>query len=123
MALTKQAQFFYDHAGFSVAQGETKLQGHRRSAKELADAETWAVQNGYTFAIESDSDADESFMDDESDEYRAEWSGKAWYCVMYDEDGNSVQSLCGCYGHDDYKRVVKAELALEQMLRKRKASR
>ena len=30
--LTKQAQFFYDHAGFSVAQGETELQGHRRSA-------------------------------------------------------------------------------------------
>lgn len=112
--LTKQEQFFYDHAGFSVAPGETTEQGHERSARELAAAETWAIQNGYRFLISPDSDADESFMDDEPAEYQELWRGKAWWCAMQDEEDRVVQSLGGCYGDSSYERVVKAELALEQ---------
>lgn len=115
LPLTKQEQFFYDHAGYSVAQGETKEQGHERSAKALAAAETWAAQNGYTFDCDPDRDADESFMDDEPQEYQDEWRGTAWYMAMIDPDGHVVQSLGGCFGYSDYKRVVRAELALEEM--------
>jgi hypothetical protein len=114
-ALTKQEQFFYEHAGYGVAQGETQEQGHERSARALAKAETWAVENGYTFETCPDYDADESFMDDESQEYQDEWRGKAWYVVMRDELDHVVQSLRGCFGYSEYERVVKAELALEQM--------
>lgn len=121
--LTKQEQFFYDHAGYSVAQGETKEQGHERSARELAKAETWALENSYTFETCPDYDADESFMDDEPQEYQDEWRGKAWYVVMHDERLRVVQSLCGCFGYSDYERVVKAELALEEMASVMQAAR
>lgn len=113
--MTKAEQFFFDNAGYSVAQGETQEQGHERSAKQLAQAEAWAGENGYYFAVESDADADESFMDDEPQEYQDEWRGTAWWCAMYDSDDKLVDSLGGCFGHSDYKRVVKAELALEAM--------
>jgi len=119
--MTKQEQFFYDNAGYSVAKGETTEQGHKRSARELAKAEVWAVVNGYSFYISPDPDTDESFMDDIGDtpaevaDYKAEWSGTAWQTLMYDESGKVVQSLGGSYGDSKYERVVKAELALEQM--------
>jgi hypothetical protein len=113
--MTNQLKFFYDHAGYSVAQGETNAQGRRRSARELANAESWAAQWGFEFVIEPDQDADESWMDNESEEYQKEWRGQAWWCQMLDADGNVVQSLGGCYGDSDYARVVKAELALEQL--------
>lgn len=113
--LTKQERFFYENGGYSVAQGETQGQGKIRSAKEHANAETWALQEGYTFEIEPDAYADESFMDDETQEYQDEWRGKAWQTLMYGPGGNIVQSLGGSYGDAHYKRVVKAELALEEM--------
>ena len=113
--VTKQERFFYDNAGHSVAQGETTEQGRERSAKELAAAETWAVQEGYSFVIEPDNDADESFMDHEPEEYQCEWRGKAWVCLMFNESDEVVQSLSGCYGDSKYERVVRAELASEQM--------
>jgi hypothetical protein len=115
--LTKQEQFFYDNAGFSWDDKlETREQGHIRSAREYAAAETWAVQQGYSFDCEPDPDADESWMADESQEYRDEWSGKAWSMVMYTPKGEHCQSIGGCYGDSDYKRVVRADLALQQML-------
>ncbi len=114
--MTKQEKFFFDNAGFSYKpEDETRAQGKLRCAKEMAKAETWAVQNGYSFAHEPDMDADESFMDDESEEYREEWSGKAWVTLMFDAEGSVVQSLGGSYGDAKYKRVVRAELALEEM--------
>ncbi len=114
--LTKQEQFFYDHAGTSWNPAtETQEQGKIRGAREYAKAETWAAQNGYTFDAEPDQDADESWMDNETQEYRDEWSGKAWCMVMYTPEGEHCQSLGACYGDHDYKRVVRAELSLEEM--------
>lgn len=114
--LTKQEQFFYDNAGTSWNPAiETEAEGKLRGARALATAETWATQNGYYFDIDHDPDSDESFMEDESEEYRREWAGKAWYCMMLDSDGKLVQSLSSCYGGEKYKRVVRAELALEEM--------
>lgn len=114
--MTKQEQFFYDNAGYSYnSNTETAEQGHERCAKELANAESWAVLDGYTFRIEPDPDADESWLDDETEDYQREWRGAAWWCRMLDADGTVVQSLGGCYGYSDYERVVKAELAFEQL--------
>lgn len=118
--MTKHEQFFYNNAGYSVKQGESTEQGHKRSARELAKAEVWAVITGYSFDISPDPDTDESFMDDigtkaQVKAYKAEWAGTAWQTLMYDESGSVVQSLGGSYGDSKYERVVKAELALEQM--------
>lgn len=141
---TDAERFFLDHAGYSVqgvtthantgttliSRFETVDDARIRCARELAKAEVWAKAEGYSFECEPDPDADESWMDDDNDHdqaYRDEWSGKAWAMMMIDSSdtltyshvgtqyGKVVQSLCGCYGDDDYKRVVKAELALEQM--------
>lgn len=114
--MTKQQQFFYDNAGFSVAPGETEEQGKQRCAVELATAETWAVENGLYFEVSPDPDADDSWMDHEPQEYQDEWRGKAWQVVLWDTEGKEVlASLGGCYGDKKYERVVKAELALEAM--------
>ncbi len=114
--MTKQEKFFYDHAGFSHDMAtETAEQGHERCAKQLAAAENWAVQNGYTFDVDNDRDADDSWLDGEPSVYQDEWRGKAQSVVMLDENNRVVQSLGGCYGYADYIRVVKAELALEEM--------
>lgn len=115
--LTKQEQFFYDNTGTSWNPAtKTQEEGKLRGTRELAAAETWAVQNGYTFACEHDNDADESWMKDEPAEYREKWAGHAWWTAMYDAEGTLVQSLGASYGDDKYKRVVRAELALEEML-------
>lgn len=112
--MTKQQQFFYDNAGYSVAPGETTEQGRERCAVALATAETWAVQEGLHFEVAPDADADDSWMDSESQAYQDEWRGKAWYVAIWDSEGrNIIAALGGCYGDKTYERVVKAELALE----------
>lgn len=114
--MTKQEQFFYDHAGFGYDPAiETVEQGKRRSAREMARAENWARYWSFVFIIEPDQDVDDSWMDNETAEYQAEWRGQAWWCQMVAADGSVVQSLSGCYGDSDYERVVKAELALQQL--------
>ena len=115
--MTKQQQFFYDNAGFSYDPAtETQEQGKQRCAIALANAETKAAQEGIEFVIEPDPDADESWMDGESQEYQDKWRGKAWQVVLWDADGKNVlASLGGCYGDKKYERVVRAELALEAM--------
>lgn len=114
--MTQQEQFFYDNAGYSHnPQTETPEQGQKRCAIALAAAETWAVQNGYTFTVDDDSDADESWLDSEPQEYQDEWRGKAQSVVMWTPEGTVCQSLGGCYGDSKYMRVVRAELALEEM--------
>lgn len=114
--MTKQERFFYDNAGTCQHQGESLEQAKLRGAKELALAETWlAASDKYDAYIHPDSDADESFMDDESEEYKAEWSGTAWFCTIENNKGHIVASLSGCYGDSDYERLIKAELALEVM--------
>lgn len=115
--LTKQEQFFYDNGGFSFDPAkETALQGHIRCAKELAIAENWLRDaDDIHVDISPDSDADESFMENEPEEYKAKWSGKAWYVRLYSDANPCLASLSSCYGDSKYERVVTAELALEIM--------
>lgn len=116
--MTKQEQFFFDNAGFSYKPGEeTPDQARQRCAREYAKAETWAVENGYWFSVDADPDADESWLDGEPQEYQDQWRGKGRAVVMFDAQDKRVQFLGGCYGDSNYMRVVKAELALEEMSR------
>ncbi len=116
--MTKQEQFFFDNAGFSFdPKAETEAQGKARCARAMAQAETYAVQQGWEFEISPDPDADESFMDNDSDEYKARWKGTAWQCILWSDLDHTelLGSLGGCFGDSKYKRVVKAEVALEAM--------
>ena len=114
--MTKQERFFYTHASYSVAPGETRNHGKLRSAKQYAEAERFAIAQDWKWEIYPDTDADDSWMDDEPKEYQDEWRGKAWAVTLWDSQSREIlASLCGCYGNSDYERVVKAELALEAM--------
>lgn len=115
--LSKQEQFFYDNAGFSHnPEIESTEQGRVRCAQRLALAENWLRDaDGIECEVSPDPYSDESFMDGESDEYKAEWSGKAWCVRLYSDSDPSLASLGSCYGDKKYERVVIAELALEIM--------
>jgi hypothetical protein len=101
VSLTPDEQWMYDHAGYSYGQGETPEEWHVASAKRYAAAEKWLRTSGLHFSTMPDADADA----DES------W----WVGMLHDFDGRLVASVGGCYGDDDYKRVIRAELALEVM--------
>lgn len=110
--LTDQETFFFNHAGFSVGQGETKREGQVRSARELARAETYGQEHGWTYKWDWDQDADLSFM---SEEERAQ-DHECLYCLLLDADGNTLESLSGIIDADKaYGRVVEAELASEEL--------
>lgn len=102
--------FFYANAGSSYdPASETEDQGRRRSARELVRAEKWAQTNGYTFTWIDDPEASRD-------------SGHPEYaCIMYCRHGGPAQSLWAIafedFGPpcDPYRRVVQAELALEEM--------
>lgn len=108
--------FFKANAGFSYnPKTETKAQGMDRCARRLAAAEQWAREAGYSFSWEVDC-IDSS-----------EWSGETppwpqYLCVIRNGEGVIVGSLGGVdFGRDGtpwnnpYRRVVEAELALEEM--------
>ena len=115
--MNKAEAFFYEHAGYSYKPGEeTPEQGRERGAKALAAAEHFASENGYSFNWLIDPEIDSS---DYSDEDPA-W--ELWGCIMRDEQGEVRQSLWAIdFGRDKepwgepYRRVVEAELALEEM--------
>jgi hypothetical protein len=111
-----QVQFFRDHAGLCIRQGETQAQASYRMGRKLAAAEAWAARHDYTFEWDIDRCTDSSDFDDSPEPWAL------WVCVMRDSKGIVCQSLCGIdFGRDkepwgdSYKRVVEAELALEQM--------
>lgn len=109
--------FFFARAGYSynASKGETRKQGRIRCAQALAKAEDWAKLH-LSFSWSIDRDADSSDFSDE----KPSWS--LWVCTVHDSKGQSCASLCGIdfgrngepWGHP-YKRVVEAEMALEQM--------
>lgn len=115
--------FFFRHAGFSYdPKTETPDQGKQRCAQALAAAELRARDGGYSFQWEIDPHTrsdDWKKPDEDGGKYRAPW--QTWVCDMYDPQGELVQSLGGIdFGRDGspfgdpYRRVVEAELALEQ---------
>jgi hypothetical protein len=106
--------FFYEHAGYSVKQGETREQGRRRCARELERAERDGSDAGLSFEWKVDRDMDSSDWTDET----PAWA--TWNCCCRDANGEIVASLCGIdFGRDGepwgnpYRRVVEAELASE----------
>jgi hypothetical protein len=109
--LTAAAEaFFYEHAGYSYRPDvETEEEGRRRTARDLAAAERWANDNGYSFQWEWD----EWYEDNDGS------VGPYVGCVMRDPMGNVVGSLWGIEdeGPDPgpYYRVIEAELASEAM--------
>lgn len=108
-------EFFFEHAGYSYDPArESRTDGRERCARELAAAEVWGVQMAYTFEWEIDQETDSSEWTDE----RPSWC--TWNCIMRDQAGNVLASLCAIdFGRDGdpwgqpYARVVQAELADE----------
>lgn len=105
--------FFLKHAGFSYdPKTESKAQGRRKCAKQLANAETFADAAGWSFEWSIDPYVTSEDFDIEAYEQ--------WQLVARDIDGNVIASLHGIdFGPgaepwgDPYRRVVQAELALE----------
>lgn len=117
MANSKPAvAFFYENAGFSYTPGkESREEGRLRCAARLAEAEAWAAARNYSFAWSID-ELDSSEFSDVSPPW------VLWVCEMLNGAGVCLEALCGIdFGRGDpvdpYKRVVEAELALEQMTR------
>ena len=113
---TEAYRFFYEHAGWSYhPDTETEAQGRRRCARALAKAESEASAKGYAFEWRPDEECDSSEFS-EGDPWGL------WVCLMRAPDGGVV----GCLGAVDfglggepwgnpYRRVVEAEIALENL--------
>lgn len=116
-ALTKQEQFFYDNAGYSHTPAtETQEQGHIRSAREYAAAETWAIDNGYYFDWMNDANGCNGCDCGQDDCACATGEGHDTYgCIMRSDENQHLQSLWGiCSPTWIYRRIIEAELALEE---------
>lgn len=106
--------FFLRHAGYSYnPETQTKQQGHAACARRLAAAERDARALGYTFDWEDDWTVGDHLK--EYDCYTKQPS-TCETCIMRDSNGNVVQSL-GCVDNAtrEYRRVIEAELALEEV--------
>ncbi len=114
--------FFYINAGASYHPAkETLEEGRKRGARQYAAAEKWASENGYSFEWQHDPELYSSDWRDDCEPYAV------WQCFMRDDSGDVVQSLHGIdFGQDgepwgdNYRRVVEAELSLEEMPTKNK---
>lgn len=116
-------QFFYDNTGYSYSpETETPEEGRKRNASLMASAEQWARELGYSFEWMIDPNSSSAdWIEDREDggKYCHPW--QVWGCVMRDTCGKAVQSLWSIdFGRDGkpwsnpYRRVVEAELALEE---------
>lgn len=110
MTNQKHIDFFYEHAGYSYFPGrETPEQGRLRCARELAEAED-VFLTAYRYGIASirwEEDADDLVEAQKEGVERTEYA-----CIYIDDD--CVASLSAIWdASDEYKRVIRAELALE----------
>ena len=117
---THPVTFFFEHAGYSAPASartrEARLLHRVAGAEDLALCERLALGQGYTFEWRVD-DVDSSRWCGEEPPYAQ------WVCLMYGPDHTAVQSLGGIdFGRESpepwgkpYKRVVEAELALNQV--------
>lgn len=105
--------FFYEHAGYSYDPAtQTPEEGHRQSARALADAERWALDNDVTVTWERDPEPWDGDVP---------YDGPVWQAlaVRYDSPNEVLASLSGIAidsehpDTDPYGRVVSAELALQ----------
>jgi hypothetical protein len=108
--------FFLRNAGTSYnPQRETRRQGQSRCARQLAKAERDARGLGYRFEWADDWSVGSHVGEFGEESYPAE-PNSCESCRMISPDGQTVQSR-GCVDDatDAYRRVVEAELALEQL--------
>ena len=110
--------FFLSRAGFSWRPGkETREQGRRRCARELARAEERGTALGWSAQWAEDYYADRSWLDQEGYDDDDRENAEFYYCIVLDYDGAVLASLHGIHedrrdpqGARDYRRVVRAEL-------------
>lgn len=113
----KQAAFYFflKYGACSYTPGkETKRQGYARQARELAKAERDARALGYTFEWQYDWSIGDHQK--EFDCYEDGGPETCESCLMRDANGKVVQSLhCIDDATREYRRVIEAELALEEL--------
>jgi hypothetical protein len=123
---TTPYQFFLKHAGYSYdPKTETAQQGRRRCARLLAKAEKYGEDEGFSFQWDIDphtTSADWIQAGRDGGKGCRPWS--TWVCGVRNGEGVLVGSLSGIdFGRngepwgDPYRRVVEAELILEEMPR------
>lgn len=110
--------FFLRNAGYSYdPKTQTKQQGRAATARKLAKVERDARALGYSF--EWDEDPEGCIGCECGSEDCACCTGAAHEtesCLMRDTSGKVVQSLGSvCQATREYRRVVEAELALEEL--------
>ena|ERR1700678_354402 len=109
--------FFLRNAGYSYnPETQTKQQGRSEGARLLAKAERDARALGYTFEWRDDWTLGCSHFEFYGESYGHGEPSTCESCIMLDENGEVVQSL-GCIDDAtrEYRRVVEAELALEEV--------
>lgn len=115
--LSRDEQFFYDHAGWSypttASLPEASEQERQRNAHDLAAAERLLIDGPHYFvAVEPDG---QPYDGD------ARWDGPVWvvglYAVQHPDRPVLVGSVAGvaCGAGDPHLRVVGAELALQYL--------
>ncbi len=111
VALTKDEQFFYDHAGWSYdPKTETREGGRRRCATDLAVAEAWAKKMDVEFSWVPDDD--DSGDGDETPTFREGCIAKLTISPgTLDDVTTSLWSIGDAT--PEYRRVIEAELASE----------
>ena len=122
--LSQAEQFFYENSGSSwFPDRETEEQGKVRGAQQSAKSEAWARDAGYSYRWEVDegsSSADWIAAHEDGGRLNNPWA--VWSVVIINPEGKVVGSLGGVdFGRDgepwgnNYRRVVEADLALEEM--------
>jgi hypothetical protein len=115
----KQAAFlfFLKNAGYSYDPAkETKQAGKARWARQLAKAERDARQLGYSFVWIGDDDCIGCNCGSPDCACYTGEPHETWICLMHNESGQVVQSLGSvCEPTREYRRVVEAELAAEEL--------
>ena len=115
--LTPDQKFFFDHAGFSWdPKTETKEQGRERCAIALADAELVYLQAHRVADVgcswEPDEDSAVMWRED-GEKFDTCEQAVLWFGPGFNDD-EVLASLGGITDADaDYRRVIRAELALE----------
>jgi hypothetical protein len=126
--MTKQERFFYDQAGYSYdPKTETEKTGRERGAKHLAQAETYAREQGWYFQWEHEQERPENVLGKRCTKRKCNdpkcpnvhyGANSEWLCcILFDEPEGKVLSSLGMIEEPsrEYRRVVEAELAWEAM--------
>lgn len=103
-------RFFQENASYYLG-------SRAQSAFDLAKAELWSKDQGYTYLVIDDkAEIDTSWMDAKQRIRYMDGTDQAVGVVMFNADKSPITSVWGLIGADEIDlRVTKAELALEHM--------